>query len=66
MPLCLGVATTPESKGLAGDELDGSETSGGLDDGYDQVEDKKSESSERSGARLGVGQHLNDSLVTES
>ena len=36
---------TPESKGLAGDELDGLETSGGLDNAYDKVEDKKSESS---------------------
>jgi len=60
------VINTPESEGLAGDELERSGMSGGLDDKYDKVEDEKSESSEQSGARLRVGRHLNESLVMES
>ena len=39
------VINTPESEGLAGDELEKLEISGGLGDKYDEVEDEKSESS---------------------
>ena len=60
------IINTPESDGLAGDELEELEASGGLDDKYDEVEDEKSESSKRSGARLGLGRRLNESPVTES
>jgi len=46
------VINTPESEGLAGDELERSGMSRGLDDKCDEVEDEKSESSERSGQDL--------------
>jgi len=59
------VINTPESEGLAGDKLKGSKGRR-PDDKYDEIVDKKSESSKRSGARLRAERRLNESLVTES